>query len=139
MTTEELLQSHGIRPTVNRILVLRQLGGSDCPQSLSDLETAIETLDKSSISRTLAIFQGHGLVHVIEDGRGVSHYELCHCPEDEDNHTHDDLHPHFYCENCHRVICLEDTELPHVPLPPGFTPRRVNYMISGTCDKCNNK
>ena len=42
------LERKGVRPTANRILVLR-LRESAYPMSLADLENHLETLDKSSI------------------------------------------------------------------------------------------
>lgn len=43
------LERKGVRPTANRILVLRALRESAHPMSLADLENHLETLDKSSI------------------------------------------------------------------------------------------
>ena len=54
--TEERLEAKGIRPTANRILVLKALGEAGHPMSLTDLETQIESMDKSSVFRTLTLF-----------------------------------------------------------------------------------
>lgn len=138
MTNEDIesrLSEHSIRPTTNRILVMRALERSEHPRSLMDLEAEIDSLDKSSISRTLSLFHANGMVHVVEDGRGVAHYELC-----ESHHNHadedDDMHAHFYCERCHRVYCLDDVAVPPVNVPEGFSVARVNYMLTGICADC---
>ena len=75
--TEERLEAKGIRPTANRILVLKALGEAGHPMSLTDLETQIESMDKSSVFRTLTLFLEKDLVHSFEDGRGIINYELC--------------------------------------------------------------
>ncbi len=87
----DILIAHGIRPTANRILVVRALLAADRPMSLTELEHKILTLDKSGIFRALTIFRDNHLVHVIEDGGGSVRYELCTSDGEDD----DDLHVHF--------------------------------------------
>ena len=53
----ELLEEHGIKPTANRIVVLRALASSMLPQSLAELEHGIQTIDKSNIFRALTLFR----------------------------------------------------------------------------------
>ncbi len=140
----EILEKAGLRATPNRILVLRELMGAEAPQSLIELETRLETLDRSSILRVLTSLCDHGLVHVMEDGRGVSKYEACH----DSGHHHDhrewhiaeDLHhAHFYCEKCGKVYCLEDVMVPQIEVPEGFEVRGVNFMLKGLCPRCSHK
>lgn len=131
----EILESGGVKPTTNRILVLRRLLASKMPMSLIELEKELETLERSSILRVLTVLSAHGLVHVMEDGRGVSKYEVCHST---DHGTHDDSHAHFYCEKCNKVYCLEDITIPHIPIPEGYELKGVNFMLKGICPKCRN-
>ena len=49
------------------------------------------------------------------------------------------MHVHFYCESCQRTTCFEDIHIPQVPLPPGYHPRSVNYMVKGLCPTCSAK
>ncbi|MBR1872276.1 MAG: transcriptional repressor [Bacteroidales bacterium] len=134
MTLEELLSRHGIRPTPNRLLVARALEESGRPVSMSELETAIDSIDKSGIFRTLVLFRDKHLVHVLEDGGDGARYELCHSHDSEHD---DDLHVHFYCEKCRKTFCLEDIHIPRVSLPQGWSAHTVNYMIKGVCPSCS--
>jgi Fur family ferric uptake transcriptional regulator len=61
-----LLQKHAIKPTANRIVLVKALSDIDRPMSLSELEDIILTIDKSNIFRALGIFKEHHLVHVID-------------------------------------------------------------------------
>lgn len=134
MDAAEILEEAGIKPTANRILVMRSLLNASSPMSLIELETELETLDRSSIQRVLSILSGRGVVHVMEDGRGISKYEVCHS---SDHHNHDDdHHAHFYCEKCNKVYCLEDVMIPHIPVPEGFEVRGANFMLKGICPNC---
>ena len=76
-TCTQLLEEHGIKPTANRIVVVRELAKSLRPVTLAELETRILTIDKSNIFRALTLFREHHLVHVIEGGsEGVRYSRL---------------------------------------------------------------
>lgn len=128
-----LLQQHDIKPTVNRILVARTLATAGQPLTLAELERRILTVDKSGVFRALVLFREHHLVHILDDvGDGVR-YELCHSSHDD---VDDDLHVHFFCENCHRTYCLGDIPVPTVPLPEGFCPTSTSFIVKGICCHC---
>lgn len=130
----KMLTQHSIKPTANRILVVKALAAEDNPMSLKELERAIFTIDKSNISRALSLFREHHLVHDLEDGEGNVKYELCLCHLEDDKD--DDLHVHFYCEHCHKTFCFEDTPIPAIYLPDGYEMSSVNYMVKGLCPVC---
>ena len=130
------LESKGIRPTANRILVMKTLMGEQNPQSLSNLERKMVSMDKSSIFRTLTLFLEHDVVHAFEDGRDVLCYELC---EEKGACDHHDGHIHFYCESCQRSFCMEDIHIPSFELPEGFYPHSISFVIKGECPDCRKK
>ena len=130
------LESKGIRPTANRILVMKTLMGEQNPQSLSNLERKMVSMDKSSIFRTLTLFLEHDVVHAFEDGRGVLCYELC---EEKGACDHHDGHIHFYCESCQRSFCMADIHIPSFELPEGFYPHSISFVIKGECPDCRKK
>ena len=130
------LESKGIRPTANRILVMKTLMGEQNPQSLSNLERKMVSMDKSSIFRTLTLFLEHDVVHAFEDGRGVLCYELC---EEKGACDHHDGHIHFYCESCQRSFCMEDIHIPSFELPEGFYPHSISFVLKGECPDCRKK
>lgn len=132
-TTVEILENASVRVTPNRILVLKELLEASSPMSLIELETTLETLDRSSILRALTALSKHGVIHSVEDGRGVVKYEICH---GHDDCSADDMHAHFYCEKCERVFCFEDIEAPRIKVPQGFQVRSINYMLKGICPDC---
>ena len=53
------LKNRGIKPTAARIIVFKELSKQESPVSLLELETLIDTLDKSTISRTLSVLLEH--------------------------------------------------------------------------------
>ena len=132
----EILERKGVRVTSIRILVMEALTAASRPMSLSDLETVLDTVDKSSIFRSLEAFEKHHAVHSIDDGTGSVKYEVC---EGEDECTVSDMHAHFYCEKCHKTYCLKEISAPVVDLPEGFEMNSVNYIVKGTCRECGRR
>lgn len=132
---EDILTRKEVKPTSNRILVMRELIKASHPVSLADLEISLGfSMDKASIFRVLELFSEKDIIHVIEDGSRSLKYELCHSGT---HHTISDQHVHFYCERCKETYCLEDVSVPLVNIPEGFSPHAINYMIKGICPKCS--
>lgn len=129
-----ILAEKGVKPTSNRILVLKELMKATHPVSLADLEALLDfSMDKASIFRVLELFAEKDVVHVIEDGSRSIKYELCHSGK---HHTISDQHVHFYCVECKETYCFESISVPLVNIPEGFSPSSINYMIKGICPKC---
>jgi Fur family ferric uptake transcriptional regulator len=129
----EMLLEHGIRPTANRIMLVRTLAEAERPLTMTELEDLVDTIDKSNIFRALALFREQHLVHVLQDGADAVRYELCHSHDDEHDN---DVHAHFYCERCGQTYCLNDIPIPMVALPEGYRMSTINYLIKGVCPKC---
>lgn len=139
---EHILEQREIKPTALRLLILQAMMQAGCAVSLTDLETKLGTVDKSTIYRTLTLFLSHHLVHQVEDGSGHTKYALCaeqcHCGEDRHRSLRD-LHPHFYCECCQRTFCFRDQHIPAVDIPEGFHLHSANYVLKGICPECRRK
>lgn len=131
-----IMEQADIKPTSNRLLVLKTLLSAKHPLSLIEIETWLHTLERSSILRVLTLFHEHDIVHTIEDGRGITKYEVCH----GDLHCSiNDMHPHFYCEKCNKVFCFEDISIPDITIPKEFQTRTVNFMLKGICPQCQKQ
>ncbi len=131
----DLLTQHGIKPTANRILLVKALDKEQQPLSLTELEYRILTIDKSNIYRMLTLFREQHLVHVVEGGEALARYELCRSLHEDD----DDVHAHFYCERCHKLTCLVGTPIPEIPLPDGYRKTSATYTVKGICEACAHK
>jgi len=133
---EKLCEQAGVRPSPVRSLVVRELDTAPGPISAQDIENSLETVDRSSITRTLSLFLQHGLVHAVDDGSGSIKYELCRSHASHDNDS--DLHAHFHCTRCGTTYCLDTVPMPIIQLSEGFIFQSANYVIKGICPKCNN-
>ena len=131
---ENILTGKAIKPTANRILVLKELMRNSHPVNLADLEITLAPMDKGSIFRVLQLFSEKEIIHVIEDGSRSLKYEVCHA---EHHHTAADQHPHFYCEKCGELYCLDTISLPDIQPPYDFLVKSINLMMKGICPKCD--
>ncbi len=74
---EERLQKRSIKPTAVRLLIFQIMSEFKRAFSLTDLETELETVNKSTIFRTLTLFHDNLLIHTIDDGSGSMKYSIC--------------------------------------------------------------
>ena len=125
---EEKLKDKGVRPTAARILILQKLSEQTYPISLLELEAQLETLDKSTISRSLAILLEHHAVHAFEDGSGSMKYEICR--SDTDTCFIENRHIHFYCEVCHKTYCMDPIKSRSYSCR-SFIMDTINYTVKG--------
>ena len=122
----KILEQRGIKPTAIRMLVLKAMMETEQAVSLLDLENKLDTVDKSTIFRTITLFVSHHLAHSVDDGTGSLKYAVCDsectCAV-KDQHTH-------------KTFCLENIHVPVVDLPEGFAVRSINYVLKGCCAEC---
>ncbi len=71
--------------------------------SLLDLENELDTVDKSTVSRTINLFLTITLSIVSTTVRVLLKYSVC---GNDCNCSVSELHAHFYCLKCHRTFCL---------------------------------
>lgn len=128
------LEARGIKPTAIRLLVFKTMLNYPQAFSLSDLEVTLDTVDKSTLSRTISLFHNKLLIHSIDDGSGSIKYSVC---SDDCTCALNDLHVHFHCSKCNKTFCLESISIPEVQLPQGFLLENVNFVLKGLCDTCS--
>ena len=131
---EKKLLNRDIKPTAVRLLILKSMTGFEKAFSLTDLEATLGTVNKSTIFRTLNLFQEQLLIHGIDDGTGSIKYSLCH---DDCMCRPGESHVHFNCNRCKNTFCLENIAIPPIKLPERFLGESVNFVIKGHCDRCS--
>lgn len=130
----KILEERGIKPTSIRILVFSEMLKFDRAFSLGDLEKVLLSIDKSTISRTIHLFNDKLLIHKFDDGSGSIKYSICQENCDCDAN---DYHLHFYCNYCKRAFCLENVHAPKIKLPDDMEIEGINFVIKGYCGKCD--
>ena len=130
-----ILKDHGLRMTEVRKSVLSLFLDSESALSQSEIDAQFEELDRVTLYRTLKTFESKGLVHKISNDQGHISYALC--SHDCGENKHEDTHPHFQCDKCDKVFCLDEVNLPKIKAPDGFEVRASKIMAQGLCKDCN--
>lgn len=134
---EKNLEAHKVRPTAMRILIYKYMTKKEVAVALTDIESAFDKAERTTLYRTLKTFEEKGIAHQIDDGTGITKYALCepgcNCEIDQD------LHLHFHCSICDETVCLTGHKIPHINLPNGYLAENVNLVVKGICEKCSGQ
>lgn len=130
----KILDQKAVRITPMRQLLLEYFIQENLILGLSELEKVFPKSDRITIYRTLKTFEENGILHSIKGDTDEIKYALCneHCTPVH----HIDKHPHFQCQKCKQVTCIDSLLIPAVELPNGYVQIEVNMMIKGICPDC---
>jgi len=130
---EKILSQKAVRITPMRQLLLEYLLQEQKPFGLTELENSFPKADRTTIYRTLKTFEEKGIIHSINNELGEVKYALCkeHCTIE-----HIDQHPHFQCEQCKQVTCIDNLVIPKMELPKGYLAKETTMLIKGICSDC---
>ena len=132
-SADQILKQKNVKPTAMRQLVLDILRNNPQAVSLLEIEQQLDSVDRSTIFRTLKTFQENCIIHKIDDGTGATKFALC---SEGCSCNLGDLHAHFYCNKCGQTSCLKDHLIVQPVLPDGFSFESANYVIKGICANC---
>jgi len=129
--TADILVSHGIRPSVQRVTVLHYLRGVKTHPTVDtiyqDLLPENPSLSRTTVYNTLQLLSDNGLVLTLDFGEGYLRYDADCSP-----------HCHFKCKSCGQVYDLMAPPPDcSVMLPEGFVLKGVQLSLFGICDKCS--
>ena len=130
----------GLRRTPVRVGVLDVLAGSAHPLGVPQvLEKLPEHTDAVTVYRTLNTFTRKKLVHRVRGEDRTWRYALSAKASPKEDPPHP--HPHFVCEECGAVECLEDAEIPRnfvrsLRVGAGYEVRYPEVVLHGLCPKC---
>ena len=136
-TLEQRLVERDIRPTRQRLAVLRELSKEPNDATAATLWRRMrartnETIGLATVYRTLALLNERGVVDSLSHHANERCYRLC-----KDAHHH-----HLLCERCHRVVELDDCDLgawvEKVAGSHGFAASAHEVEIAGLCAECRS-
>lgn len=129
------LRAAGLRCTASRIAVLQCIARYNAPVPASDISTDLHDFgfDKSTIYRSLNELTDAGLITRLDLGDSMRRYEI------PGHGAHGGgPHPHFVCDQCGRVECLEGY---HFRLTPDDAAQPLpgeiaEVLVRGRCQEC---
>ena len=133
----EALVQRCLRPTPLRLRVLETLGSENRAWQAREILDAIRirrSVNKVTVYRILDDLTRLGLVRKLPSEGAAAHYELA-C-------EHHPPHPHFQCQACGEVQCLEPVPLERIWReidPRGNRAERLEIRVEGLCRRCQGK
>ncbi|HYU56892.1 MAG TPA: Fur family transcriptional regulator [Actinomycetota bacterium] len=129
-----LLGDAGLRPTRQRLAILRSVAAERRPVTAQDLYARLRGSGPSpglaTVYRTLRSLADAGVLRTFPAGEGEVAYRLC-----EPGHHH-----HLICEGCGQVVEIPSCEVEEwasgVAERRGFTAAHHQADIFGLCPKC---
>jgi Fur family ferric uptake transcriptional regulator len=121
MSLSSTIHLGGLRLTQPRQKILSILSQQSHPISYEEYAALDPHLDKSTFYRNMGTFETANIVHGIESEDGRRYFELI-----------DELHPHFVCQHCHSIICLDPIASPQLD---GYSVHSIIYK--GICPQCS--
>lgn len=98
------------------------------------VERLKDEMNKTTVYRALDRLEDEGIIHSFVGKNGLKWYAKCKnsCTADH----HNDVHPHFECKKCKKVMCLPvEVTIPNIP---NHTIDNTAVFITGICDNCND-
>lgn len=131
----QILDNFNLRHTDSRHKVLEILSAHRQALAHSDIELEMsKEFDRVTIYRTLKTFLEKGIIHKVLDDIGSVKYALCKDQCSTQDHNHD--HVHFKCNICNLTTCIDETSVPKIKLPAGYTRLEINMLVQGVCPAC---
>jgi Fur family ferric uptake transcriptional regulator len=131
------LAQEGLRATPVRLAVLDILAAAPRAlraQEILEIIRGRRRVNKVTVYRILEDFTRRGMVRKVSLEGRVSHFELA-C-------EHHPPHPHFQCQVCREVQCLEPVALEKMWSellgPVGNRADHIEIRIDGLCHKCRD-
>lgn len=118
--------------------MLEVLQNADRPLSVPQILAKLKGVDTVTVYRTLNTFIKKKLVHRV---RGEDRSWLYAAGDLLDQPRH--LHPHFVCDECGKVDCLDDSSIPgsfveSLHVDSGYKVAYPEVVLHGRCPKCND-
>ncbi|MGB7156481.1 MAG: Fur family transcriptional regulator [Tepidisphaeraceae bacterium] len=136
---EAVLRKAGLRKTPVRVGVIELLSRSGRPMSVPQILGKLKGVDTVTVYRTLGTFVSKRLVHRVRGEDRTWMYALGGAGDDARAPQH--KHPHFVCDECGKVECLEQAEIPRsfvqsLGVGPAYAVSYPEVVLHGTCPRC---
>jgi Fur family ferric uptake transcriptional regulator len=134
MTTsviEQALKHHRVSLTRPRKLVYETLSHNE-PLTIQELINCLPELDKTTVYRTIALFEQLGIAQRLQIGWK---YKI------ELSNEYQDHHHHITCLECGQTVALPEDDmiekrLHELAIQQGFTPKDHQLEVRGICEHC---
>lgn len=131
--TREILHKHNLVRTSCRQSIIGAILDAGVAVSEDEIKGKVEgSYDRTTFYRTFKTLIENGVIHKIVVDNHLVKYALSATGNETDHHIH------FYCNDCGKVKCIENENIPPVALPDGYKHVQTELIVKGLCDKCSH-
>lgn len=127
-----MLADAGIRPSVQRLVILEYLYSSKSHPTADEVYAALlrrnPMLSRTTVFNCLKLFAEKGLINGIDISSDSTRYDYAGHPS----------HAHFMCRECRRIFDVP-FDMSAVNAPSDFICDNVNVFFKGICPDCNER
>ncbi|HEV7300821.1 MAG TPA: Fur family transcriptional regulator [Tepidisphaeraceae bacterium] len=138
---EVILKAHDLRRTPVRLGVLDVLAGGKHPLDAAEIIGKLSShIDRVTVYRTLNTFVDKKIIHRVRGEDRSWRYAIGDAATRQ--HAANHSHPHFVCDDCGEVECLDAAQIPtnFVQSMKVESDYRITYpevTLHGSCPKCS--
>ncbi len=127
----DIMASKGVRPSAQRIAVLRYLMSHPIHPTADEiyqgLKTEMPTLSLTTVYNTLRLLEAHRVIDVLLVDPRNAHFDYSTHP-----------HAHLCCSKCGKIIDVPfDSKLIPEPARTDFKIEQIDLYYKGTCRDCS--
>ncbi|ABR31049.1 Fur family transcriptional regulator [Thermosipho melanesiensis] len=128
----KILKTHGIRPTIHRVQILKFIVESKSHPSADEiyekLKDKIHAISRSTVYNTVSLLKEKGVIEEVVTPSSIR-YDYSLVP-----------HNHFYCIKCKKVYDIYGAlgALPKITEVDGHLVKNIQYCLYGICKNCLN-
>ena len=90
-------------------------------------------MNRTTVYRILVRMEEDGIIHSFKGPNGATWYAKC---KECGHHDHHDIHPHFQCNKCGKVECIDiSLEIPSIP---NYEIEQQEVLLKGECEECHS-
>lgn len=135
MQAIDILQQHQLKKTSPRLSIIEALQSADAPLAETEISEKMGShYDRTTFYRSMQTLEKAGIIHRIVVDKLLVKYAMNHVELTSKNQPD---HAHFFCNNCKKLICLEEIHPGPYRLPSGFQSSESEVIIKGLCNKCS--
>ncbi len=132
MDPVEILNRHNLKRTSCREGIIGVVLKANQALSENEIRNRLTgNYDRTTFYRSFKTLVQHKIIHKIV----IDNQLVKYAPDN--SITHNFEHAHFYCNECHSVVCMDDIPVQKYVLPNGYSNDETEVLIKGTCGICS--
>jgi Fur family transcriptional regulator, ferric uptake regulator len=131
MKAVDILRKYNLKRTSCREGIIEVVMAADQALSENDIRDHLAgNYDRTTFYRSFKTLEENKIIHKIVVDNQLVKYAL------DNTVTNKEEHPHFYCNDCNVVKCMDNVLVQKYRLPDDYIDIETEVLIKGICPDC---